>query len=132
MCTAYIAYRRMVTWRWSTLSDLLTIPRLEVAQLVQWRWISHPLEHLPFRGKVDITIAQDLIYESHEALTMMDRIEPRRMIIQSKWRTITIVMSLEVFQQHGIDTILIRWIRASIAHRASTTTKIFPHYHSYR
>lgn len=102
--------------------------QIDAVQLFQWGRIAYPLDQLVLGDKVNILVlGQQIVQNAHEPSSMVFTVEPRRMVVQAKRGSIRFVVTLKVLHDHLVHALLVRWIRAGVAHRATATAKILPH-----
>lgn len=89
------------------------------------------MKRLPVGNDVNIVHGIDGVEEADETGFVMGLCEPGSVIVKSEWSSVGRVMSLEVLHDHLCDAFGIGWVRASVAHRATSTVQILPHHHGH-
>jgi len=107
---------------------IVAVERLKRLELRLGRRLSHPLDGLPRGDEPDIVHGSDCVQEQLKTLLVVRRCEPGRVVEETKWGPVGLVMSLKVFQDHHVDALSVRRITAGISHGTSTVPVVVPHH----
>lgn len=124
-----VTNRGVETRRWPVVLGR-TLPGLELVDLADGRRLAHPLQHLPVCYKEHVGQRVHRAEEPQEAPPVVDSVEPGRVIEETKGGPVGLVVAVEVFHEHLVDSVLVGRIRAGVAHRAAAPTKVHPHGHT--
>jgi len=107
---------------------IVAVERLKRLELGLGSRISHPLDRLPRRDEPYIVHGSDCVQEQLKTLLVVWRCEPCRMVKETKWSSVGLVMALKVFQDHHVDALSVRRITAGISHGTSSVPVVVPHH----
>lgn len=110
---------------------VIAAKRREVLDCAQGLRVAHPLEELPVSDEPDVVHGGDGVQEGDEPFLVVRCGEPSGVVEQAEGSPVAGIVSLEVLDQHLVDSLSVGGRGAGVAHGATAASQVLPHHHGH-
>lgn len=101
---------------------LRTLPRFKVLDVLQGRWIAHPLDRLVCRHKEHIPPLPHVVHEALKGLQVLRVPEPGRVKVEAIGRPVGGEMAVKVMHKHSVHILAVHIRRTTVHHATGVAT----------